>query len=850
MSAVSGRPVAASLLRASALRRCSTLAAFLLLPSLLLVSAPPARAVVVRGVVTDPLGLPVPGARIQLIQGQKAVAIGIAGADGAYEIRSTLAGRFVLLTSSATFSPGISKDFYGGSTDDITLNIVLEVASVHEEITVTATGVPTPIEQSSSAVTLIPDLDLATTVGVSDALRQSPGVDVVQQGQMGGLTSLFVRGGNSDANKVLIDGIPAEDVGGRFDFGTVSASGVTGLEIYRGPDSVLYGSDAASSTIAFSTPRGSDLKPVVNYTGSAGNFHTYQNEGTFSGAHKRLDYLAGYSRVDTSNALPMDEYHSGTAVANLGYDLTATTPVRFTLRNADSASGEPGAHDFYGISAAAKEGDQDLYSGLTIQNTFQGNWHNLARYGIARKREQFTTFYPVGQLVIDQYGDQTYYGNKVTIRGANGYSATGQAAIAYGCGTPNPASCYPQKDFADSNRDELYYQTDYTFPKRIVGLFGFRYESERGSFVYPAYGENQAIQRTNFEYTLQFSGDILNRVFYSAGGAVEKNHLYGIAGTPRIGLAYVPVRPGGRVMRGTKIRLNVATGVQEPSLATDFSSLYTQLEALGDTAAIKTYGITPIRELRTRTLDAGIDQNIYRDKLIFKAGYFHNAFSRQIEYVDSGTLKQDFGINLCPGTNPNCGGVPNFYGADVGSLAFHAQGLESELEYRPFSRLFLHAGYTYLNAKVDQSFASSALSVLQGGYPETNPAFPNIPIGESPFIGQRPFRRPPNTGYFAVQYSGTKLTAAFKGAFASRSDDSTFLDYSDLAGTNSLILPNRNLDFGYAKLDANFMYAIMRRVTVFTELDNLLGQQHIGPIGYPALPFTVRAGLKLRIGGE
>ncbi|MGA1981458.1 MAG: TonB-dependent receptor plug domain-containing protein [Acidobacteriaceae bacterium] len=850
MSAVSGRQVAASLLRASALRRCSTLAAFLLLPSLLLVSVPPARAVVVRGVVTDPLGLPVSGARIQLIQGQKAVAIGIAGADGAYEIRSTLAGRFVLLTSAATFAPGIGKDFYGGSTDDITQNIVLEIAAVHAEITVTATGVPTPVQQSSSAVTLIPDLDLATTIGISDALRQSPGVDIVQQGQMGGLTSLFVRGGNSDANKVLIDGIPAEDVGGRFDFGTVSSSGVTGLEIYRGPDSVLYGSDAASSTIAFSTPRGSDLKPVVNYTGSAGNFHTYQNEGTVSGAYKRADYLGGFSRVDTSNALPMDEYHSGTAVANLGYDLTATTPLRFTLRNAVSASGEPDAHDFYGISAAAKQADQDLYSGLTIQNTLEGNWHNLARYGIARKREQFTTFYPVGQLVIDQYGDQTYYGNKVTIRGANGYAATGQAAIAYGCGTPNPASCYPQEDFADSNRDELYYQTDYTFPKRIVGLFGFRYENERGSFVYPVYGEAEAIQRTNFEYILQFSGDILNRIFYSAGGAVEKNHLYGVAGTPRIGLAYVPVRPGGKVFRGTKIRVNVATGVQEPSLATDFSSLYTQLQALGDTAAIKTYRITPIRELRTRTLDAGIDQNIYRAKLIFKAGYFHNAFSHQIEYVDSGTLKQDFGINLCPSTNPNCGGVPNFYGADVGSLAFHAQGAESELEYRPFSRLFLHAGYTYLNAKVDQSFASSALSVTPGGFPETNPAFPNIPIGESPFIGARPFRRPPNTGYFAAQYSGTNLTAAFKGAFASRSDDSTFLDYSDLAGTNSLILPNRSLDFGYAKLDANFMYAIKRRVTVFTELDNLLGQQHIGPIGYPSLPFTVRAGLKLRIGGE
>ncbi len=555
-----------------------------------------------------------------------------------------------------------------------------------------------------------------------------------------------------------------------------------------------------------------------------------------------MDYLAGYSRFDTSNALPMDEYHSGTGVANLGYHLTANTPLRFTIRDANSAGGAPGAHDFFGISAAAKESDQDIYSGLTIENTLEGNWHNLARYGIARKREQFTTFYPVG-MPVTAFGFTTYYGNKVTIRGANGYSATGQAAIAYG-------GIYPQPDYADSNRDELYYQSDYTFPKRIVALLGFRYENERGSFAYPAFGENEAIQRTNFEYTLQVSGDIVGRVFYSVGGAVEKNHLFGVTGTPRIGLAYVPVRPGGRIFRGTKIRLNVATGVQEPSLSTDFSSLYTELRLLGNTAAINTFGITPIRELRTRTVDAGIDQNIYRDKLIFKAGYFHNAFSHQIEYVDAGTLKQDFGINLCPTANPSCSSAANFYGADVTSLAFHAQGLESELQYQPFSRLFVRAGYTYLNAKVDQSFASSALSVQKGGFPSTNPAFPNIPIGGSPFIGSRPFRRPPHTGYFAVQYTGSKLSAALKGALASRSDDSTFLDFSDLAGTNSMILPNRNLDFGYAKLDANVMYAVKRRVSVFTELDNLLGQQHMGPIGYPALPFTVRAGLKIRIGGE
>jgi iron complex outermembrane receptor protein/vitamin B12 transporter len=94
------------------------------------------------------------------------------------------------------------------------------------------------------------------------------------------------------------------------------------------------------------------------------------------------------------------------------------------------------------------------------------------------------------------------------------------------------------------------------------------------------------------------------------------------------------------------------------------------------------------------------------------------------------------------------------------------------------------------------------------------------------------------------------MGAAFKGAFASRSDDSTFLDGFDPNFGNSLVLPNRDLDFGYAKLDARLTYVVKRRVTAFTELDNLLSQQHMGPIGYPGLPFTVRAGLKIRIGGE
>jgi iron complex outermembrane receptor protein/vitamin B12 transporter len=170
------------------------------------------------------------------------------------------------------------------------------------------------------------------------------------------------------------------------------------------------------------------------------------------------------------------------------------------------------------------------------------------------------------------------------------------------------------------------------------------------------------------------------------------------------------------------------------------------------------------------------------------------------------------------------------------------------VEYQPFSRVFVRGGYTYLNTVVLQSFSSDAYN--NGGY-NGNPNLPGIPIGaEGPLVGQRVFRRPPHTGFFAVQYTGTKFTAAFKGALASRSDDSTFLDGFDVNFGNSLVLPNRNLDFGYAKLDLGGTYVATRHVAIFTQLENLLSQQHIGPIGYPGLPFTIRAGLKVRIGRE
>ena len=792
-----------------------------------------ASAIVVRGTVTTPLGLPIANARVQLIQGQRVAAFAFTQPDGSFEVRSATTGRFLLLTSAAPFNPSISRDFYGSLTSVLNRNVVMEYATVFPQLSSISSGILTPVEQIPAPVMLIPLSSLATETGLLNVLRQSPGNELVRTGQIGDPIALYVRGGAPDANKILIDGIPSTGIGGAFDLSPVSATALAGPELYRGPDSALYGTGAEAATVSLATTHSTSLRPVLNYTGDAGNFHTYRNEAVLSGSHTKLDYLAAFSRFDTSNALPLDQYHSTNSVANIGYALVTNTVARFTLRNTASDTGLPGPRDIYGISASGKQSDQDTYSGVTVENRIAGNWHNLVRYGIARRREQIMQFAPTGEPVTTETAGVshiTYYGLPITIRGANGYTASGQAAFLL-----------PGNDTV-SNRDALDYQSDYTFPHRIAALFSFQYENERGRLLDPAAQTNRIVKRTNYLYTLQLQGDIKHRLFYSLGGAVEDNNLYGIAGTPRLGLSYAPVRPGRRIFRGTLLRANVATGVQEPSLLADLTSLRTLLDETGNAPAIAAYNVSPIAAERSRTYDFGIDQNIFNQKLLLKAGYFHNQFNHQLEQIGPTGLTQYFNIPL-----PIASQLP---AASLNSLTYRTQGLELAVQYRPYRSLTVSGGYTYLASLVLQSFSSDAVAAANGT-PTTNPGLPGIAIGAlSPLVGSRPFQRPPDTGYFNVQYTASRFSTGIRGALASRSDDSTYQLNNDRNGGNTLLLPNRNLDFGYAKLDANLLFAATRHITVFSQLDNLLSQQHIGPIGYPGLPFTFRAGMKIRIGGD
>jgi vitamin B12 transporter len=518
----------------------------------LLLFCPSLRAAIVHGTVTDPLGLPVIHANVVLVQNGQVLALALTRNDGTYQISSSASGRFYVLISASNFKQITSFSFFAGPVDSHEEDVVLEPANVKQEIVTSATGTPLAEGQVSAAINAQRNGEFRNRIDLLDPLRQMPGVFAVRQGEYGGLSSLFLRGSNSDANQVNLDGVPIGDIGGAFDFSNLSTAGVGQFEVYRGPNSVLYGSDASAGVVSLSTPRGSTGFPSFFYEGDAGTFTSFRNMAQLGGTWKRLDYYGGFEAFQSDNSLSMNEFHDDTGTANLGYALTSSTQLRVSARNSDAAVGTPGAFNFYGIANAGKRSNQDIYLGASLENRTSGSWHNLVRYDMTRKRAEDINFYPAG-IPLTVAGATNYYGYNTVIKGANGDTVIGQAIL-------NFAGTYPNTVERVNNRDHLFFQSDYPFTPHILGMFSFRYEDERGARKSTALGIDQTLDRRNYDYTAQIQGNYRYRLYYSLGGGAEKNGLFGTVGTPRIGLVFYPVRPSRGLFRGTKIRFNIAKG--------------------------------------------------------------------------------------------------------------------------------------------------------------------------------------------------------------------------------------------------------------------------------------------------
>ena len=799
------------------------------------------QAASIRGVVTDASGAKVTGATVTLLSNGKAVATAVSTADGSFQILTGTTGRFFLVVTAKSFRQIDTPMFYAGPLDNVERNIVVEPEWVRESIVVTPTGLPTPQPQTSEATDVLGPLDLDLRSDFVSTLRLMPGTFVVQGGQRGAEATLFVRGGDSDDNKVLVDGVSAGDLGGQFDFGTLATTAVERAEVFRGPGSNLYGADAEASVVSFTTPRGTTSFPSLLFNGDVGNFQTSHEDLEVSGSHNKLDYLGAFSWLQTVNDLPNDEFHVATAAGNIGWQPSGSTQIRGTVHYGVDATGVPNAWDFYHVADQATEKDQNLFASASIDNQTTASLHQSARYGLTRKREQYNLWKPSGTLIAyDQYGDQAYFGDSVTITGANGYQVNGQAILDYPS-FDNPP--YPEGHQLVSNRDQLIYEGDYSFTPHVTGMVGFHYENERGA---DPNGSEPAVERTNYDYLATVHGDFKNRLFYTLGGSLERYSLFGTQTSPRAGVTGYVLRPRKGIFSGTRLLFNFGEAVREPALTDQFYSLYTFLQNNKGQSTISDLHIAPLSAPQDRTYEGGVEQTFFSERLLFRTSFFHNEFGRQIEYVGLDLVPE-----LLPGLTPiqqntleQTLQADGAYELSINSEAYRALGVETTVEGGIGKNIFLRGGYTYLDAVVQRSFTNDDVDLL-GPVPTYN----GIPVGEdSPLQGARPFRRPPHTGFVSASYSANKLTGVLTGAFASRSDDSDFLAYADLFGGNSLLLPNRNLDHGYAKVDLGGSYALTKWLGIYGQGENLTGNRHIAPIGFPSLPANVRLGLKIRWG--
>ncbi|HET7871302.1 MAG TPA: TonB-dependent receptor plug domain-containing protein, partial [Terriglobales bacterium] len=305
----------------------------------------------VHGTIRDSSDAVVPQARVELLRNNQIVMSTKTDELGRYSFPSVPAGSYQLRAEAPGFAPQQSEVvsvLAGGGA--LNLDLKLAVGKLGQTVVVSATGTHVPESQVGASITVLTAAEYRDRLDVLEPLQQVAGGQVAQSGRRGAATSLFVRGGNSNANKVLLDGVPLNDIGGVVNFGTLATTGVEQVEILRGPNSVLYGPDAMAGVVSLTTRRGETPEPELSYAFDAGNFATFRHDVALGGVFRGLDYFTEFSRADAANGLPNSTFHNGTYVANFGLAINPATTLRFTGRYTSATLGQPNTIAFFGIA--------------------------------------------------------------------------------------------------------------------------------------------------------------------------------------------------------------------------------------------------------------------------------------------------------------------------------------------------------------------------------------------------------------------------------------------------------------------------------------------------------------------
>ena len=197
-----------------------------------------------------------------------------------------------------------------------------------ESVIVSATRFDIPLDQSPASASVISseELEQKQIQRVSDALREVPGLSVVQTGSPGQLTSVFTRGLRSEHTQVLLDGIPInQGLQGAFNFADFTTEDIDRIEVVRGPQSTIYGPRALAGVIQIFTKQGTGT-PGIMFAAEGGSYDSFREWSQSDGKIDGFDYSVGASRFDTENARPNNNYRNTAVITDVGWSPNPPSP--------------------------------------------------------------------------------------------------------------------------------------------------------------------------------------------------------------------------------------------------------------------------------------------------------------------------------------------------------------------------------------------------------------------------------------------------------------------------------------------------------------------------------------------
>jgi vitamin B12 transporter len=530
------------------------------------------------GTLTDPSGASVADARIiAQLEGDATAKSFTAdsASDGTYSLLLP-PGRYGLIITKSSFVPRETQ-LTLRSGEALSLSFRLELAPLSSSVLVTGQSAPIIQEQSSAPSSILTAEQISQRLAISlpDLLYTQPGISVARTGPIGGLTTLFLDGGNSNYTKIFIDGTPANEPGGNFNYSNLSLDNVDKVEVVHGAESALYGSDAMSGVIQLFSHRGSTRVPAFELFADGGDLSSARGGGQISGLLGRFDYSGAGSYLTTSGQGPNDSFLNRTIAGNFGYSLSDTDQFRLTVRSNSSWAELPGPTLLEPPTVGQYDALEDLTANLSWLFNTGGHWqHRLAGWD---SRIVDTNFIP-------GFGQPFQYVDQYNVAGFNE-------------------------------------QSNYSFAKGLLAL-GYQYEVEN---AYPSgiAGGTHA-RRNNQAGFVDGRWFPISRVTLSAGFRVESNTTFGIRAVPRAGIVYA-ARYGKGFWGDTRLRFSYGEGIKEPSLEQSFGSdpCYP--------------GNANLKPEQSQTYNATLDQYLLSDRARVSLTFFASRFTDIISYAPNPT---------------------------------------------------------------------------------------------------------------------------------------------------------------------------------------------------------------------